>query len=338
MSLERPNVPDRRAFGIATAAYIFLLRDSPAAVPGVKTWRLGLLGSARSPGSPLWAAFDEELARKGLVEGKAFSWMGPPVTELSQLDALASDLVKANVDIIVTDFREGVASAKRATKTIPIVMLVASDAVREGWVASFARPGGNLTGTSGFPIEMEVKRLQILIQTLERPKRLGYFVFAPFRRRPAVVDQIKRLEEAAGAKGAQLRVFEVEEAYGSLGAAFERAANAGVQGLVIHNHATIGANSHAEVGDLAMKFRLPSIMSYREYAVGGVLLSYSEDTIDTYRKGATYVAKIMAGAKPGELPVEFPTRFEFVINLKTAAALGLHVPASVLSLANEVIR
>lgn len=331
-------MPDRRAFSVATAASIFSLGDSRARVPSAKKWRLGSLSGSRDSSSPLWRAFTEELARRGLVEGKAFTWFGQSLTELKQLDGVANDLVRANVDIIVTDLREGVTAAKQATKTIPIVMLVWSDAVLEGWVTSFAHPGGNVTGMSSFPSEMERKRLQILIEALGRPTRIAYLVFAPFRRRPHVIAQIKLLDDLATSKGVQLSIFEVEEEHGSLRTALEQAAQAAAQGVLIQNHATIGAQSYAEVGDLALSVRLPSITGFREYASGGVLFTYSEDGTDIFRKGATYVARIMAGAKAAELPIEFPTRYEFVINLKTAATLGLQIPRALLLRADELIR
>lgn len=278
------------------------------------------------------------MARNGLIEGRSFIWIGQPITELSQLEARASDLVRADVDIIITDIREAVLPAKQATKTIPIVMLLVSDAVREGWVNSFSRPGGNVTGMASFPIEMEVKRLQILIETIPRVQRIAYFVFAPFRARPAIAEQIMRLEALAASSGMQLPIYGVGEERGAFDSAMEQAARAGVQGALIHNHATVGVDSLEQVGNLALRLRLPSITSYRGYAAAGLLFTYGEDIVEVYRKGAGRVAKLIAGAKPSDLPIEFPTLFEFVVNLKTAAALGLQIPSSVLLRASELIR
>jgi putative ABC transport system substrate-binding protein len=252
--------------------------------------------------------------------------------ELERLPALAADLVRLGVDVIVTGSNPNTVAAMKATKTIPIVMTNTADAVSAGFVASLARPGGNVTGlaldTGG---EILGKWLELLKETLPNLSRVGILWNPDVVRR----SRLTSMGEAAQALGLTLVSVEAR-GLDALEQAFETMVSEEVQAFVVLTDAVL-FNYRQQIGVMALRNRLPAASNLREFAEAGLLLTYGVDLRDLYRRAAVFVDKIFKGAKPGDLPVEQPTKFEFVINLKTAKALGLTVPPTLLSLADEVI-
>lgn len=251
---------------------------------------------------------------------------------LERLPDLAADLVRLNVDVIVSAGTPGPLVAKHVTQTIPIVMMAADDPVASGLVASLARPGGNVTGLSMMAPELGGKRLRLLKEVVPGMLRVGV-LWNSASLYPALV--MRDTERAARALGVQLLSLEV---WGrdDFEVAFEAAllGNAGAL-ITVEDHLTL---THRErIVDFVAKSRLPAIYGSREFVDAGGLMTYGVDLRDLSRRSAAYVDKILKGAKAADLPVEEPTKFELVINLKAAKALGLTLPQSVLSRADEVI-
>lgn len=300
--------------------------------PG-KAARIGYL-TARSGPAPVDEAFRGGLRDLGYVEGQnllieyRYADFKP-----DRASALAAELVRLEVDIIVsTGGSVPALAAKRATTTIPIVF-DAGNPVESGLVARLDRPGGNLTGVDNFSGELNVKRLELLKQAVPRASRVAVLVNP--RTGPTTGARLKELEEAARALRVQLHVREARQSQ-EIDPAFTAMAAERPEALLVMNDPMFWVQRRRIV-DLAAKYRLPGIFQSREFAEAGGLLSYAPSFADIYRRLATYVDKILKGAKPTELPVEQPTKFEVVINLKTAKALGLAVPPTVLLQANRVI-
>ncbi len=253
--------------------------------------------------------------------------------EMGRLPALATDLVGLGVDVIVAGNNVNTVAAMKATTTIPIVMASSADPVSAGLVASLARPGGNVTGfaqdTGG---EQHVKRLELVKDTLPNLSRVGILWNPDFAPNPA---RLSSMTEAAPALGLTLVPVEAR-GLDTLEQAFATMMRERAQVLVVLSDGVL-FNCRGQIGVMAVRDRLPSIAAAREYAETGLLLTYGVDLRDSFRRSAVFVDKIFKGANPGELPVEQPTKFELVVNLKTANALGLTVPPSVLALADEVI-
>lgn len=279
----------------------------------------------------------DELARHNYVQGRTFEYIKRSCGEqLNRLPSMARELVALKVEVICAVGHEAQVAARLATRTVPIVMPGAGDPVGDGFIESFAHPGGNMTGLAVSASEIEIKQLEILIESLPRTKRVAYVVFEPFRFRPLVVEQVARLEAAAKNRGVQLQTFPCRDGH-ALDAVFKAISDSGIGAVVLHNHATIGLDGD-EVAAIVLKHRLPTIMTVRDYAESGVLFTYDTNLVALYRRAGIYVAKILDGVRPADLPVELPTRFEFVINLKTASALGIEIPSSVMLRADELIR
>jgi len=295
--------------------------------------RIGFLSQGATP-APSLEAFRQGLRDHGHVEGKNIlieyrDAEGKP----DRLPNLASDLVRLKVDCIVVVGGEATLAAKNATTLIPIIMVTASDPVGTGLVASLARPGGNITGTSFFGPESSGKRLELLkevVPGLSRVAAIGY------NANPAYKLQLREVEDAAQALKLQLQVVEVREPNdfdGAFGAAKKGRAGA----VNILTSAFLGAHRKKLV-DSAEKSRLPVIYQSASFTEVGGLMSYGPNIADNYRGAATYVDKILKGAKPTDLPVEQPKKFEFIINLKAAKQIGLTIPPNVLARADKVIK
>jgi putative ABC transport system substrate-binding protein len=303
-----------------------------------KVARIGLMfperrGDARGEG--LIEAFRQGLRDLGYLEGKniVIEYRYAEGNDVRFPD-LAADLVRSKVDIIITATEPGVLAAKNATKTIPIVMAhIGTDPVEAGLVGSLARPGENITGLASLGVEMAGKRLELLKEAVPKLARLA-ILYDPDRR--ASLLHRKEAESAARLLGLTVRSWAVRGASGFEGV-FAAMGNEHPDGLFVTGGALMFGNEKRIV-DLALKSRLPSAYIRREAVDAGGLLSYGPNRGEMYRRAATYVDKILKGAKPADLPVEQPTKFELVINLKTAKALGLTIPRSVLSLADEVIQ
>jgi putative ABC transport system substrate-binding protein len=323
-----------RAFGALLALALLaapLAAEGQPAVP--KTARIGYV-SIRSGPADFEEAFRQRLHELGYVEGQNISieyrWAD---LKPDRIPALAEELVRLKVDVIVSSGGAVTALAvKKAVRAIPVVF-ISGDPVRAGLVASLARPGGNLTGVSTFSRELNSKRLELLKEAMPGISRVAVLanLAGPF-----TGANLKELEGAARALGVKLQVLgvrdpqEIDEAFSAM--TRERAG-----ALLVLSDAMFLPQRERIVG-LAAKIRLPAMFEWREFAEAGGLLSYDTSLGDLYRQLATYVDKILKGAKPADLPVERPTRFELVINAKTAKALGLTIPPSLLLRADHVIQ
>ena len=314
---------------------LFALCHPAEAQQPAKLPRIGVLISARpSIASPRIEAFQRGLRDLGYVEGKnitlEYRYAEGKVESVSDL---AADLVRLKVDIIVTDTSNATQAAKNATKIIPIVFTTANDPVGDGQVDSLARPGGNLTGLSILALDLNGKRLELLKEAFPNILRVGFLT------RIGTASGEQRFDEAktaAKALGLQLQYIGAKGA-DDLENAFDMAKRAGVQALLAHPSTFVGTN-RARIIDLSIKNRLPVIYGSGEPAEAGALMSYGPDIVDNYRRAGTYVDKILKGAKPADLPVEQPIKFELVINLKTAKQMGVIIPPNVLARADRVIR
>jgi len=252
---------------------------------------------------------------------------------LERLPALAVELVRLGVDIVVTAANPNTVAAMKATTTIPIVMTNSADPVSAGLVASLARPGGNVTGfaqdTGG---ELNGKRLELLMETLPNLSRVGILWnpdFAPNRSR------LTSMREATQALGLTLVPVEAR-GLDALEQAFATMVRERAQAFVVLGDSVL-FNYRGQIAEMALRNRLPAASGFKEFAEAGLLLAYGADARDLFRRSAVFVDKIFKGAKPADLPVEQPTKFELVVNLKSAKALSLTVPPSVLARADEVI-
>jgi putative ABC transport system substrate-binding protein len=295
-------------------------------------FRIGILSPAERPDTKIFDAFREGLRDLGYVDGENITIeYRLAAGDYSRLPTLAGELVRFPVDVIVTDGQISTLVAHEATRTIPIVGGVGSDPVAAGLAKSFAHPGGNVTGFSPFGPELSAKRLQLLKETIPAISRVAALW------NPAEGPLgLRSTEEAARTLGVHLRPVEVTTPE-EIAAGFEAVGASGAEAVVI---APVGMfwNQRARIVALAAKHRMPAIYPEREYVDDGGLLAYGRSVPDLWQRvSAGYVDKILKGAKPGDLPIEQPTRFELVVNLKTAKALGLTIPPSILARADEVI-
>jgi len=300
-----------------------------------KIARLGFLRN--SAAAHLGEAFLQGLRDLGYVEGRnlliAYRYADG---KLERFPALAAELVALKVEVIVALTTPAAQAAKRATETIPIVFVGAGDPVTSGLVTSLARPGGNVTGLSSLNPELVGKCLQQLKQAVPGVSRVAVLWHPGGLGERLEEDMLNEAEDAAPALGIRLQIAEAREA-AEFDRAFRDITMANADALTVLP--SIMFNSEARrLADLATKNRLPTVFQFREYVDAGGLMAYGASLADLTRRSATYVDKILKGAKPGDLPVERPTKFELVINLKTARALGLTIPQSVLLRADEIIQ
>ena len=279
-------------------------------------------------------AFRRGLRELGYTEGRniviEYRWADG---KTERLPLLAAELVRLKVDVIVTSGTPGGLAAKNATSTVPIVMASGGDFVADGLVASYSRPGGNITGLSVFARELSGKRLEILKEAIPGITRVA----AAFNTlNPGTRSLFKETEAAATKLGLTAVPLDIRFPDG-VEPAFAEAVRLRASGVVIiSDGATIV--HRAELGSAALKHHLPTIFANKTYLEGGGLMSYGPDIIAVWRRAATYVDRILKGAKPADMPIEQPAKFEFVINLKTAAALGLAIPPALLQRADELIQ
>ena len=279
-------------------------------------------------------AFWQELSKLGWIEGKNITIEYRFAEQkLERLPELAADLVRLKVDLIVIAGRGPALAAKGATTTIPIVMTSPGDPVGEGLVASLARPGGNVTGFSGLPTELNTKRLEILKDAVPKLARVG--LLRRGRRRSDL--QLKEIRPAAVALKLKLEEIETQYDAKSLESAFKTAKQKQVGAIMTTTTRPFFAE-RKRIVELAGKYRLPAIYFQKEFVDEGGLMSYGADYDDLFRRAAVYVDKILKGAKPADLPVQQATKFEFVINLKAAKQIGLTLSPEFLSRANKVIK
>jgi len=326
---------DRRAFIAQAGGSILAAPLAVEAQPAGKMYRIGILGEQASDPSEarMWQTFQLGLREFGWIEGRNI-WIESRWAEdnSARLPELAADLVRLKVDLIATRGSTYVQGARKATSAIPIVFLVHADPLATGHVASLARPGGNITGLSLQLTDIYRKGFEILISTVPAAKRIAV-LYNPDT--PSHIPGLKALEESARALRVQLQPV-VARAGAELEGAFTAIARAQAQALFVLSFQPYSAERQ-RIAELAIRHRLPTMFADRVHVEAGGLMSYGADLVDLFRRGAVYVDKILRGAKPADLPVEQPTKFELVINLKTAKAIGLTIPQSVLGRANQVI-
>jgi putative ABC transport system substrate-binding protein len=302
--------------------------------PG-KIWRIGFLAQTDGPNKNI-AAFVDGLRSLGYVEGRnlAIEYRFA-AGNVGMLPAMAAELVRLNVDLIATQATEPIAVAKRATSTIPIVMTGPTDPVGSGLVASLAHPGGNVTGMSIQSTELAGKDLQLLRELIPKATRIAVLTQTDGKGITGSLF-IEQIQAASKKMEITLVGQHVNEAE-ALADAFAAMQRARVQALIVQ-HTTFADSHRKPIVDLVARHRLPAIYGSRGIVDAGGLMSYGPSLPDVYRRAAYHVDRIFKGAKPADLPVEQPTKFEMVVNLKTAKALGLTIPQSVLLQADEVIR
>jgi putative ABC transport system substrate-binding protein len=330
----------RRAFPSIAAAVVVVLAiafgfSHASAQAREAMPRVGLLTPAPSAtAKPSWDAFREAMKELGYVEGKSVvyeyrSAEGQP----DRLPQLAAELVKIPVKVMVVANTPGNLAAKKATTTIPIVMVAVGDPVRVGLVSNLGRPGGNLTGFTNLTGQITAKRLQLLKELIPAATRVGA-IGDPGD--PNALVQIQDAETAARELKIQFRLFALREA-AQLEPAFE-AAKAWRAQAMIRLADPLQPSLRARMIELADKNRMPVMYASKADVEAGGLIGYGVDPVDTYRRAAAYVDRILKGAKPGELPVQQPTKLEMAVNLKTAAALNIKIPHLILVQADQVIQ
>ena len=324
---------DRRAFlrtlagGLLTAP--LAVNAQPAKVP-----RVGLFGLGSAESSPFFEALRQGLRERGWVEGQNIAFEDrTTVGHYSRLPDVAAELVRLRVDVIVTLGTTPALAARKATGTIPIVTTTGSDPVEMGLATSLARPGGNVTGLTSSGRELIGKRIELLKETLPGLSRIAV-LWNPESR--TQLGSLRNAEAAARSLGLHVQPVEVHRPE-DLEKAFSSMAHKRPEALVLAPSNMFRAH-RARIVELAARHRLPATFSDRGFVEAGGLMSYGPDDEAIFRQLANYVDRILKGAKPGDLPIEQPTKFELVINMKTAKALGLTIPPSLLARADEVIQ
>ena len=326
----------RTMVGLIVALTILAVPLAAEAQPPGKVYRIGFLAAGSPPPpsapTPIRDAIWHRLQELGWTEGQNIvverRWAE---RQFERLPALATELVQLKVDLILVGDGFATVAAKHATSTIPIVMFWSLDAVESGFVASLAHPGTNVTGLTAMTADLNQKRLEILKETVPGSSRMTALSCK------GIGEQgWEAMQSTARALGIHLQLLKVRESDDYEGA-FAAVISARAEAMVIFNCYANLFNGQRVV-DLTAKYRLPVIYNTREWVHAGGLMSYGPSLPDMYRRAAYYVDKILKGTKPGDLPVEQPMKFELVINLKTAQALGLTIPPTILFQANEVIR
>jgi putative tryptophan/tyrosine transport system substrate-binding protein len=321
----------RKIIGLTLCAILFALCPSAWAQQPAKVFRIGYLGAGGS-GPP--QAFLQGLRDLGYVEGKniVFEYRTPGEKSVRWSADRAAELVRLKVDVIVAEGAGAISAAKNASATIPIVMAHVNDPIVLGLVASLSHPGGNITGNSNLSPELSGKRLELLKEVLPRMSRLAVLAY----RAESMRTSIKETEVAAQSLHLRVQLLEVNGP-DEIESAFDEAKKQRADALV-QIEAALFAPHQQRIIELATKARLPAMHNNRADVEIGGLMSYGPDRVDMNRRAASFVDKILKGAKPADLPVEQPKKFEFFINLKAAKQIGLTIPPNVLARADKVIR
>jgi putative ABC transport system substrate-binding protein len=322
-------------FSIIVVALLLALGYSAQAQQPKKVPRVGYLTVASLASNVARVeAFRQGLRELGYVEGKniAIEWRSAE-GKFERQSELAAELVRLKVDVIVSSGPTMTRAAKEATATIPIIMAQDTDPVENGFVASLARPGGNITGLSVLSPELSGKQLELLKEIVSKLSRVAVIGNS---NEPANSKTFKEIELAAGAFKVQVQSLDVRDSK-DIETAFRAATKAHADALIVLASAIV-TDHRTAIAKLALKSRLPAIYGSSIWVDDGGLMSYGTSLIDLSRRAATYVDKILKGAKPADLPVEQPTKFEFIINLKAAKQIGLTIPPNVLARADRVIR
>jgi ABC-type uncharacterized transport system substrate-binding protein len=330
------NSTQAKVVACALCALLFVFCSFGQAQQPKKTPRIGIVAgsNANNPGASI-EAFQRGLRDVGYVERKnilvEYRYADG---KMDRIPTLVSELVQLNVDVLVATNFPAIRAAKEATKTIPIVMVATVDPVATGIVDSLARPGGNITGLTRLTQELSGKRLELLTEVLQRMSRVGVLWDA---NSSSAGIAFKEYEAVARALKIQLQSLEVRGPNPDFEGAFQAATKGRASALITVRNSVLNRYPK-QIANLAIKNRLPSMSEGSEYVEAGGLMSYSANDAESYRRAATYVDKILKGTKPADLPIEQPTKFEFVINLKTAKQIGLTIPPNVLARADKVIR
>ncbi len=323
---------DRRTFLAGTGAGLLA---APLAVEAQQVHRIGMLETTPvALNAANLEAFRQGLRALGYVERQNYAIEYRSADgRAERFPGLAAELVRLKVDLLVTRGTPAALAAKKATRTIPIVMATSGDPLGTGVVSGLGRPGGNVTGLSTNSAELVGKRLGLLKEAIPGIARIA---LVQNMSNPTLVTQRKQIEVAARSLGIQPQYLDVRKPE-DLGRAFDTAIKQRVDAVHVSLD-TLTQNSLGRIVDLSAKHRLPAIYYSRDFVDAGGLMAYGVSYPESYRRAATYVDKIFKGAKPADLPVEQPTKFEFIINLKTARALGLTIPQSLLQRADEIIQ
>jgi ABC-type uncharacterized transport system substrate-binding protein len=325
----------KEIIGFTLSALLLALSFPVEAQQSKKIPRIGYLGVVSlSANAGRVEAFRQGLRELGYVEGKniVIEWRSAE-GKLDRLPGLAAELVSLKVDVIVTPSPTVTRAAKEATVTIPIVMANDNDPVVSGFVARLARPGGNVTGLSTLAPELSGKQLELLKEIVPKLSRLAVLGTST---NPGTAQSLKEVELAAKAFGVKLQYLDVRGP-NDIETAFRTAAK-GRADAVLMLRSPVNLAERTQIAEFAIRSRLPVIHPNTEYVAAGGLMTYGPNYPDLFRRAATYVDKILKGAKPADLPIEQPTKFELVINLKAAKQIGLTIPPNVLARADKVIR
>ena len=305
-----------------------------------KLWRIGYLGPSSDTAPHLLKAFQEGLAAFGYLEGRniivEYRWTnaGSGMTDESALLANARDLVAQKVDVLAVSIDPAILAASKVAGSVPIVMLNVSDPVELGLVASLAHPGGNITGLTRLTPELVGKNLQVLLEAVPDAKRIGLLVSAANAMNRL---SVRNARQAAQTRGLTLQVVELHTS-AELEAAFASLKRGGAEALLVSD---IGGGvfftQRVQLADLALAQRLPAIFANTENVEAGGLMSYSPSSAENYRRAAGFIDKILRGTKAGDIPVEQPTKFELAVNMKTAKAMKIAIPQSLLLRADRLI-
>jgi len=327
---------DLRLLISGLCALLFALCSSAEAQQTGKVYRLGLLSAGPLRDTTYTSRHDalrQGLRQLGYVEGKnVIIEERFAEGKLDRQPVLAAELVSSNVDVIVVGGATGVRAARQATSMIPIVMaFISDDPVQAGFVASLARPGGNITGLTSISTELSGKRLELLKEAIPKISRVAYL-------RDPTNPATAPAETEAAARGLKVELKLVEaQSPDEFENAFRSAAKSRADAIIIQSGGFFTTHQ-TRIINLAAKNRLPAMYTEQDYVLAGGLMAYATSLRDLYRRAATYVDKILKGAKPADLPVEQPTKFEFIINLKTAKQIGLTIPPNVLARADKLIK
>ena len=324
---------DRRAFLATVGGALLAAPLTATAQPTGKVWRVGWLQPS-PPASAGYANFRQAMRELGYVPGENVAFEDRFADgDFARLPGLATELARSNLDVIVAVAPGAIRAARNATRTTPIVMAFSGvDPVKAGFVASLNRPGGNVTGITMLAPELSAKRLDVLKQALPAARRVGVL---GYRTNPGTDEQLKAVESAAARAGITVQAIYVQqpERYDDL---FAPLGQQRIDAILVLTD-TVLANDRMEIVQGAMRHRLPAVFDFKESAEAGGIVSYGVSNLGLYRQAARFVDRLFKGAKPAELPVEQPTTFELVINLKTARALGLSIPPALLQRADHVI-
>jgi putative tryptophan/tyrosine transport system substrate-binding protein len=324
-----------RSFGLVVGLLLVSLAGAAGAQPSAKMARIGLISVGTDPArpGPQWSAFVEALRGLGYTEGGNIAIERRFAGGKSEsLASFAAELVQLKVDVIVVTGPREVEAAHRATTAIPIVTVVAPDLLAAGYIASLARPGGNITGLTFSAPGVGEKYVELLREAVPSATRMAVMVT---RQPPPGV--LQEMRDAARALNVTLPAPTIMHGPDEFEPEFARAKREAVGGLIFPGDGVTNLHRRRLV-DLAAKYRLPAIYTQRESVEAGGLMAYGPSFVDLHRRAATFVDKILKGARPADLPIEQPTKFDLLLNLKTARALGVTFPATLLARANEVVQ